>query len=88
MSYSQKFILIAILLESFLPLSDPLRNRACRNASRLNANFCQSNVAPIICRWKLVKRRYCFGDNELVVKTKLVYKRKELLKHSQQADLS
>ena len=40
-----------------------LRNRACRYASRLNANFCQSDVAPIICRWKLVKHRYCFGDN-------------------------
>ena len=40
-----------------------LRDRACRNASRVNANFCQSNVASIICRWKLVKHRYCFGDN-------------------------
>ena len=40
-----------------------LRDRACRNASRVNANFCQSNITPIICRWKLVKHRHCFGDN-------------------------
>ena len=42
----------------------PLRNRTCRNASRVNTNFFQSNVTPVICRWKLVKHRYCFGAIE------------------------
>ena len=41
----------------------PLRNRACRNASPVNANFSVNQMCPIICRWKLVKHRYCFGDN-------------------------
>ena len=36
-----------------------LRNRACRNASLVNANFSVNQMCPIICRWK----RYCFGDN-------------------------
>ena len=40
-----------------------LRNRACRNASLVNANFSVNQMCPIICRWKLVKHRYCFGDN-------------------------
>ena len=40
-----------------------LRNRACRNASLVNANFFANQMSPIICRWKLVKQRYCFGDN-------------------------
>ena len=41
----------------------PLRNRDCRNASLVNANFSVNQMCPIICRWKLVKHRYCFGDN-------------------------
>ena len=40
-----------------------LRNRACRYASLVNANFSVNQMCPIICRWKLVKHRYCFGDN-------------------------
>ena len=40
-----------------------LRNRACRNASLVNANFSVNQMCPIICRWKLVKHLYCFGDN-------------------------
>ena len=40
-----------------------LRNRVCRNASLVNANFSANQMCPIICRWKLVKHRYCFGDN-------------------------
>ena len=40
-----------------------LRNRACRYASLVNANFSVNQMFPIICRWKLVKHRYCFGDN-------------------------
>ena len=41
-----------------------VRVKTCRNASRVKANFCQTNVALVICRWKLVKHRYCFGDNK------------------------
>ena len=37
----------------------PLRNRACRNASLVNANFSVNQMCPIICWWK----PYCFGDN-------------------------
>ena len=40
-----------------------LRNRACRNASLVNANFSVNQMCPIICRWKLVEHRYCFGHN-------------------------
>ena len=30
-----------------------LRNRACRYASLVNANFSVNQMGPIICRWKL-----------------------------------
>ena len=46
-----------------LDVAIALRNRACRNASLVNANFSVNQMCPIICRWKLVKHRYCFGDN-------------------------
>ena len=45
------------------PKNWALRNRACRNTSLVNANFSVNQMCPIICRWKLVKHRYCFGDN-------------------------
>ena len=35
---------------------------ACRNVSLVNANFSVNQMCPIICRWKLVKHHYCFGD--------------------------
>ena len=44
-------------------LLSSLRNRACRYASLVNANFSVNQMCPIICRWKLVKHPYCFGDN-------------------------
>ena len=40
-----------------------LRNRTCRYASLVHANFSVNQMRPIIYRWKLVKHRYCFGDN-------------------------
>ena len=43
--------------------SKTLRNRACRYAWLVNANFSVNESCPIICRGKLVKHRYCFGDN-------------------------
>ena len=46
-----------------LDVAIALRNRACRNALLVNANFSVNQMCPIICRWKLVKHRYCFGDN-------------------------
>ena len=44
-------------------IGSSLFNCACRNASLVNANFSVNQMCPIICRWKLVKHRYCFGDN-------------------------
>ena len=57
------FLLIAELhfaraIREILVITWPFRNHTCRNASLVNAN-----MSPIICRWKLVKHRYCFGDN-------------------------
>ena len=45
------------------PSANALRNRPCRYASLVNANFSVNQMCPIICGWKLVKHRYCFGDN-------------------------
>ena len=50
-------------LRSSFKSTSTLRNRACRYASLVNANFSVNQMCPIICRWKLVKHRYCFGDN-------------------------
>ena len=47
-------------------VTSSLRNRACRNASLVNANFSVNQMCPIICRWKLVEHRYCFGDNRRI----------------------
>ena len=57
------FLLIAELhfaraIREILVITWPFRNHTCRNASLVNAN-----MSPIICSWKLVKHRYCFGDN-------------------------
>ena len=44
-------------------IGSSLCNCTCRNASLVNANFSVNQMCPIICRWKLVKHHYCFGDN-------------------------
>ena len=53
----------------------PLRNRACRYASLVNANF------PIICRWKLVKHRNCFGENRRTKDNRSVLRDLNQLEH-------
>ena len=52
-----------LLRSNFCASTVSLRNRACRYASLVNANFSVNQMCPIICRWKLVKHRYCFGNN-------------------------
>ena len=58
-----KKLLGLVQMMSGLVNASSLRNRACRYASLVNANFSVNQMCPIICRWKLVKHRYCFGDN-------------------------
>ena len=64
MSYSKYLMTWGLTALNEMGTHCTLRNRTCRKVSPVNTNFSVNQMCPIICRWKLVKHRHCFGDNK------------------------